>query len=237
MKPRILLFDVETTPLQAWTWERYETNVISVEQESYLLCYAAKWLDGPIFAKALPDFPGYKKNPTSDLALVKSLWSLLDEADIVIAHNADQFDVKKANARFSHHNLSPPSPYRTVDTLKIARKLFKFSSNKLDDLGEHLGFGKKIKTDFSLWKGCMDGDPKAWQQMLRYNKRDVDLLEKIYKHFLPWIPNHPHLLDGLKDCPNCSSTNLQRRGLGMNRLGKYQRVQCMDCSAWSNIRI
>lgn len=235
MTPKILLFDLETSPINAWVWERYETNVIFVEQESYLLCYAAKWLNGSIFAKSLPDFHGYKKNPTNDKALVESLWDLLDEADIVIAHNADQFDVKKANARFAHYGMKPPSPYKTVDTLKIARRMFKFSSNKLDDLGEHLRFGKKIKTDFSLWKGCMDGDKGSWAKMIRYNKRDVDLLQKIYLHFRPWIPNHPNvaILADKYGCPSCSSTMLQKRGRGITRSGTYVRYQCQSCGAWS----
>jgi hypothetical protein len=222
--------------LIAAVWDRYEANAVWVEQESYLLCYAAKWLDGPMIVKSLPDFSEYKKDPTNDLPLVKSLWKLLDEADIVIAHNADQFDVKKANARFSHHNLPPPRPYKTIDTLKVARSLFKFSSNKLADLGEHLGLGEKIKVDGHLWRACMAGDETAWRKMITYNKRDVTLLQKIYLHFRPWIKFHPNmsiLADKPDGCPNCGSEKIQSRGSGATRFGVYMRFQCMTCGAWS----
>ena len=69
---------------------------------------------------------------------------MFDEADVVIAHNGDKFDMRKANARFGHYE--PPMPVQQVDTLKVARKYFKFESNKLGDLGEHLGLGNKEVT-------------------------------------------------------------------------------------------
>jgi RNase_H superfamily len=228
MAPKILLFDLETTPLKAWIWDRYETDAIAVEQESYLLCYAAKWLDGRMMTASLPNYRGNKE------ALVKSLWRLLDEADIVVAHNGDQFDIRKSNAFFSHYSLPPPSPYKTVDTLKVARKYHKFSSNKLDDLGEYLGYGKKIKTDFSLWQGCMDGDTKSWEKMIQYNKRDVVLLERIFLHFRPWIKNiNVAIHSDSPVCPKCGSSNLMSRGFAFNVSTKYQRYQCRDCRGWS----
>lgn len=171
------------------------------------------------------------------MRLTTELWKLFNEADILIAHNGDQFDIRKANARFAYYNLPPPSPYKTVDTLKVARKYFNFTSNKLDDLGNYLGYGRKLAhTGFHLWQGCMTGDPKAWKHMIQYNKRDMILLEQIYNHFLPWITNHPNtaILADHNGCPNCSSTNLQSRGTGITRSGKHQRYQCKDCGAWSH---
>jgi DNA polymerase elongation subunit (family B) len=219
-------------------WEKYETNVIDFKQDWYLLCFAAKWLDGKFITKALPDFPGYKAGSENDKHLVKELWKLFDEADILIAHNGDQFDIRKANARFAYYNLPPPSPYKTVDTLKVARRYFNFTSNKLDDLGKQLGYGRKlVHTGFNLWQGCMHGDPAAWKKMIAYNKRDVELLEKIYKHFLPWITNHPNistLSEIPNGCPNCASRNLMKRGFGFTKSGKYPRYQCNDCLSWSH---
>jgi len=186
---------------------------------------------------ALPDFKSYKPGSENDLLLATELWKLLDEADVVIAHNGDQFDIKKTNARFAFYNLPPPSPYKTIDTLKVARRYFNFTSNKLDDLGNYLGYGRKlVHTGFNLWKGCMTGDPKAWKKMIDYNKRDVVLLEKIYLHFRPWIQNHPNtaILSDKSGCPNCSSTQIQKRGLGITKSGTYQRLQCMSCKAWSH---
>jgi hypothetical protein len=238
-KPRILLFDVENAPSLGWFYDLWkEGNIVGTKAEQYFLSFAYKWFDEALVKSfSLPDFKGYKPGSENDEALVRALWKLFDEANILIAHNGDGFDVKKANARFAYYGLPPPSPYKTVDTLKVARKYFKFTSNKLDNLGDHLGYGRKVvHTGFNLWKGCMTGDPKAWKKMVQYNKRDVVLLEQIYLHFRPWIENHPNvsILSDIPDgCPNCASTNLLKRGYGITKTGKRQRYQCSDCGSWS----
>ncbi|NHZ84895.1 MAG: RNase H superfamily protein [Planctomycetia bacterium] len=239
---KILLFDIETAPNLGWIWGKYEQNVIEYQSEWYMLCFAAKWLgQNKIITSALSDFSTYKKNKEDDRNVLNILWKLLDEADIVIAHNAIAFDIRKANARFLAHGMTPPSPYKVVDTLRVARKYFKFNSNKLDDLGEHLGIGRKIATGgFGLWKGCMNGDNKSWKKMIQYNKQDVKLLEDVYLKLRPWIISHPHrgLLDEKeKACPNCNSNKLQRRGFTHTRVSVFQRWQCVSCGAWSRSRL
>lgn len=239
MQPKILLFDLETAPNLGWVWGKYEQDVIAYEKESYLLCFAAKWLGGKTFAHALPDYARYSQDPENDRKLVEDLWKLFDEADIIIAHNGDQFDIKKANARFLYHKLPPPSPYKTLDTKKIAKSVAMFNSNKLDDLGEHLGEGRKIKTDFSLWKGCMNGDPNSWKKMIRYNKQDVILLEKIYLRLRPFTKNHPNIgaYVGAMVCPRCGSTHLQSRGYSVSLHGRFNRFQCQTCGGWGRTNI
>lgn len=235
-QPKILLFDIETAPSLGWVWEKWETNVLDFKEEWYLLCFAAKWLNGKMLTHALPDFKGYKPGSENDELLVRELWKLFDEADILIAHNGDHFDIRKANARFAYYKLPPPSPYKTIDTLKVAKRFFNFTSNKLDDLGKHLGYGRKlVHTGFNLWQGCMKGDLKAWKHMVRYNKRDVELLEEIYLHFRPWITQHPNVGAFIADtvCPKCGSKNLQPRGFAINTTTKYQRYKCRDCGGWS----
>jgi DNA polymerase elongation subunit (family B) len=234
---KILLYDLETAPNTAFVWGKWETNVLSYINEGYLLSFAYKWLgDKGVKSFALPDFKGYKRNKANDFKLVKVLYDLMNQADIVIAHNADGFDIKKSNARFLYYGLKPPVPFKSVDTLKVARKYFKLNSNSLDDLGKYLGIGEKVKTGgFDLWKGCINGDMKAWKKMIDYNKNDVALLEKVYLTLLPWIKNHPNIniVDEVqKACPNCGSTKLQKRGIGVNILTKHQRFQCMSCGHW-----
>lgn len=236
-KEKILLFDIETAPNLGWVWGKWEQNVIDYEREWYILCFAAKWFEGgKIFVKALPDFEEYKHNKENDFFLVKELWKLFDRADIIIGQNSDAFDIKKVNSRFLFHGFTPPSTYATVDTVKLARKYFAFNSNKLDDLSKHLGLGEKVETGgFKLWKGCMDGDMKSWKLMKKYNKMDVDLLEKIYLKFRPWARSHPNIgmfREGLV-CPKCGSDNLQSRGVAINKTTKYRRLQCQNCGGWS----
>jgi len=237
--PKILLFDIESAPNLAYVWGKYEQNVIEYDSEWYMLCYAAKWLGKKkIMTSSLIDFPKkFKKDSNDDFGVINELWKLLDEADIVIAHNGKSFDVKKANARFLYHGLLPPSPFKQIDTLTESRKYFKFNSNKLDDLGNLLGVGRKVSHEgFQLWLKCMKGNKTAWRKMIKYNKQDVILLEKVYEKFKPYITNHPNI--GLYKqidfaCPNCGGIHLQRRGFNRTKTNVYQRYQCQSCGAWS----
>lgn len=245
-QPKILLLDIETAPNLAYIWGLYQelTTMDMIEREWYILCWRAKWLnEKKIFGSALIDFPKeYKKNPENDYHILLPLWKMLDEADIVITHNGVGFDLKKINSRFLVHGMKPPSPYKTVDTLIIARNKFGFTSNKLGDLCKTLGIGSKKETGgFNLWRQCMQGIRTAWNKMIKYCSWDVVLLEKVYLKILPFIDNHPNVgvyLDGNDPkCPNCGCDKLQKRGFGFSSLYKYQRLMCTRCGAWSRLRV
>jgi hypothetical protein len=232
---KILFLDIETAPSLGWVWGKWEQNVIDFKSDWYMLSFAYKWADQrKVIAVGLDNAPHYIKGSESDKWLSEQLWKLLDEADIIIAHNGDAFDLPKIKTRFISHGLVPPSPYKTVDTLKIARKAFAFDSNKLDDLGRYLGIGRKLPhTGFHLWKGCMSGDPTSWKLMKRYNAHDVELLEKVYYLVRAWAPNHPNVNHGeIENCPRCGSDKVQRRGFSFTLLRKKQRFQCQKCAGW-----
>lgn len=240
-KLKVLFLDIETAPNIGYTWSKYETNVIEFIKERYMLCYTVKWLDDKkVITEGLPDFPEYKKDKTDDSALVKKLWEYVDEADVIVAHNGDKFDIKVMNARFLVNGLLPPSPYKTIDTLKEARKRFSFNSNKLTDLGQVLKLGKKLETGgFQLWKDCMAGITKAWNKMQRYNKIDVLLLEKVYFKLRPWMATHPNVGINIDRyaCIQCGSKKTQKRGFSYAKVYKYQRYHCQDCGGWSSAPI
>lgn len=236
--PRIALIDIENAPNTSYTWGKWEQNVIEFEEHWYILSFSVKWLDKKkITTHALPDFQGYEKHKNNDKALVKELWKVFDEADIIIAHNGDRFDIKKANARFAAYDFKPPSPYKSIDTLKVARKHFKFESNKLDDLGQYLNVGRKLPhTGKHLWLGCMRGDEKSWRTMRRYNAQDVALLERVYLRLRPWMTTHPNLNSYTKriTCPKCQSPHVQQRGWNVTATGKRARIHCQSCGGWSS---
>tara|TARA_R110002051_G_scaffold240905_1_gene301287 strand:- start:4 stop:762 length:759 start_codon:yes stop_codon:yes gene_type:complete len=239
---KILFYDIETAPNLAYVWGQYEQNVIDHEREWYMLCVSYKW-DHEKRTKvcSLVDFPEtYAENPENDFHVVEKLWELLNEADIVIAHNGDKFDMRKANARFIKHGLGPASPVKSVDTLKVARRYFMFNSNKLNDVGKHLGLGEKVQTGgFQTWAGCMRGDMKSWKKMIKYAKQDVDLLCKVYLALRPWMTNHPNLnlYTEKHGCPTCGSHSLMRRGLRYTTVASYQTWQCNDCKSYSRSRL
>jgi hypothetical protein len=224
------LLDCETTPNLGYTWGKYEQNVIAFVKEWEILTIAWKWL-GENHTYAVGRYTH------TELEILDKIHRELCKADIVIAHNGDAFDLKKLNARFIYHGLNAPEPYKSIDTLKVARKHFAFTSNKLADLGKHLGLGDKIDTGgFELWEKCIAGDLRAFNKMLAYNKQDVVLLEKIYLKLRPYMTNHPNVnvLDETSDCcPTCGSFKIQKRGFGLTVGGKYQRYQCTSCGSWS----
>jgi DNA-directed RNA polymerase subunit RPC12/RpoP len=120
--------------------------------------------------------------------------------------------------------------------MRVAKKRFKFPSNKLDYVAQKLGIGEKVKhSGFELWVKCMAGDDKAWREMKKYQIQDVDLLVGMYEKFRPWIHNHPNraITDDVSNgCLTCGSTHLQSRGFEVLSTGKYRKFQCQDCGKW-----
>lgn len=226
---KILLYDIETSPNVVYTWGAgHEESVIKVVKPWELLCFSYKWLGEK-------DVTTFAQDTLSERALVRKLWQVLNSADVVIAHNGDQFDNKKANAKFLQYGLAPVKPYQSVDTLKIARSRFALNSNRLDALLKLLGFpGKAEVGGFKTWEGCMAGDPASWARMIRYNKRDVVGLEQAYGVLRKWSNRHPNMsVRGTVSCTHCPAGRLQKRGLDRTKSCVYQRYQCQDCGGWS----
>jgi ribosomal protein S27AE len=134
------------------------------------------------------------------------------------------------------HDLLPPSAYKEVDTLQVARRHFKFTSNRLDSLAKQLGIGEKLEHGgFDVWKAIIERrDPAAWKLMRRYNKHDVVLLEQLYLRLRPWMDQHPNLAlisDKPRACPKCGAaqTKIKSRGWRYYQVTKRRAFRCNDC--------
>lgn len=222
-----LYFDIENTPLIGRAWSPYQTDLLFIDKDQELLSFAYKQNDGR--TKVL------SRRQYSEKQLAIELHKLFDWADVILGHNGDSFDIKMANTYFIKYKLKPPSPYKSIDTKKIAKKYFRFAQNKLDYLANFLYNERKLETNKSLWDDCMNGDELALRRMERYNKKDVDLLYKAYHDLKPWHTTHPNfnIYHGTTHkCPVCGGKT-QRRGFMFTRVGKYQRYQCTECAAWS----
>lgn len=234
-KPKVLLFDIETAPNLAYVWGKYEQDVIAFESEWYILSVAYKWLgEKEVHCLTIEGKEG------NDKKLCKKLRNLFDEADVLIAHNGDAFDIKKAKARFVFHGLKPPSQFATVDTCKIAKRYFNFNSNRLNDLGIYLKVGQKIKhTGFDLWLGCMQDNKNSWELLKKYNKQDVLLLERVYEKLLPWMERHPNmaLLQDKQGCPKCGSEKVRKDGVRANSSTMQQQWECKSCGGYYLTRL
>lgn len=247
-----LVYDIETAPAMVYTWDAFDTNIIATERDWSVLMFSYKWLNQG--AKAHPvaiwHNPKYVKGWLDDQWAMERLHALFDAADVIIAHNGDRFDRRKANARFLFHGMEPPSPYQQVDTLKVARREFANYKNSLDELGRvYLDERKAPSGTFeTLWKPCMIGDEKAQRRMVTYANRDVVLLEKWYNKVLPWMgmpgkpgaPNLGHWSKGDLVCPKCGNSHVQ-----INRWDKLHRtsasefptVKCIGgCGGYSRLR-
>lgn len=237
---KILLLDIETAPLRSFTWGLWKQNVglNQIENDWFMLTWSAKWYgkNEKTVGMRLKKEEAIEQD---DSRILEKLWKLMDEADVVIGHNGDKFDIPKINTRFIKNGFMPPSPYRTVDTLKIAKRHFRFTSNKLDYLGDFLGVGRKIDTGgFELWERCYKGENKALKEMLDYNLQDVLLLEDVYDKLKPYCSIHPsHAVTSDEECcPKCGSTHVHKRGLVHTNVSTFQRFRCMDCGSWSRGR-
>lgn len=242
-RPRILLWDVETSLNILTSFSLYPKYIHhnNILQDWYIICGAWKFLgEAQIYnAFITSNKERFEKNPIDDYEVVKQLRDALLEADIIVHHNGDKFDIKKLNTRLIYHRLDPlPNKLNTVDTLKEARRTFAFSSNRLDYLGKYLGVGEKIVTEPDLWSRVLVGDKNAITDMVIYNRRDVTLLENVYNVMRPYI-KHPNVTafsanDSGIACVNCGSTKLEKRGFLISVNGRKQRYQCTSCGKWSH---
>ena len=233
--PKILVFDIETAPMTAFVWRRYKETV-TLEQtisESFMLCWSAKWLyEEEVLGDCLTPEEATEEK---DYRIVKSLYDLINQADIIVAYNGRNFDIPYMNQRFLVYGFPPYVPTHIVDPYETAKTVFRFSSNKMDNIATQLGLQNKIKTDFSLWRGCVCGKKEALDEMLKYNKQDVVVLEEIYCKMLPWMKNHPNVsnyLDNKCSCVKCGSENLVKLSrLFYTPSGRYELYRCKSCGS------
>jgi DNA polymerase elongation subunit (family B) len=234
-KSKRLVIDIETAMnLGGYFGPTYDVNIAKVIQKGFVLGFAYKWLYKPkIYSCYIWDFPLYKKDPRNDLMVIKKWIEVMQDSELIIGQNSDQFDNKVMYGRLLVHGLPPLAMPQSADTKKMVKRIARYDSNKLDDLGEQFGYGKKIKTDIDLWWDCMMGIKKAQKEMVTYNKRDVALTEKVYLHLLPHALNHPNMatLLGRPDvCVHCGENKgFVLNGFHHTRTSRKQRYRCNAC--------
>lgn len=228
---RTLVLDIETAPHLGWVWSLWDQNVSlsQVEQVGSVLCWAAKWSDKRQVLFASDHHDGHQ-------SMLEQVWELLDEADVVVGYNSKNFDLKHLAREFLVAGMPPPSPWQDVDLLPAVRRRFKFMSNRLDHVAQQVGLsGKLAHSGFDLWRGCMDGDPKAWATMRRYNIQDVRLTEKLWEVLTPWLPAGPNRALTGGGCPRCGHWELIRRGSYRTSTAEWQSLQCKGCKGYSRV--
>lgn len=226
-KCKILFIDIETAPILGHLWSLWQNGIglNQVVSDWYILSFTAKWADKDeiiYFDQSRED------DIENDRGILSELWELLNEAEVVIGHNIKKFDIKKINARFILNGFQPPSTYRMIDTLDIAKRIFGFTSNKLEYLTSKLctKYKKSKHKKFpghELWRACLNKNPEAWVEMKDYNIFDVLSNQELYEVFMPWdnkLPNFDLYIDDPLDM-----SDWEKNGYHYTQLGKYQRYR------------
>lgn len=243
--PKVLLFDIETAPILGYVWGLWDNNIAlnQMAKDWHVLSWCAKWLkDRP--NKVMYQDQRHSKVIEDDKKILKAIWNLLDEADIVITQNGKKFDQKKLNARFVELGFGPTSSFKHIDTAAIAKKHFLFPSNKLEYMTSKLCTKyKKLKhtkfPGFELWKECLAGNVKAWNEMKKYNIYDVLSLEELYYKLIPWESsiNFSLYQDEPDHVCHCGSKSFSKNGYYYTGTGKFQRFRCTKCGSETRDRV
>lgn len=235
--PKILVLDVETSPLTCWTWGTFDQTVglNQIKNDWHLLSFAAKWLGDPP-SKVIYRDQSKVKDVSNDKELLKVVWKLMDEADIILGQNSKKFDVKKLNARFLMHGMPPPSSFRQIDTLQLSKKHFSMTSHKLEYMTSKLCTKYKKLTHkkfpgFSLWSECLKGNQEAWKEMKLYNVHDVLATEELYTKLRAWDStiNFDAYNDELNHTCSCGNKTFTNKGYAYTSTGKFNRYLCKVC--------
>jgi DNA polymerase elongation subunit (family B) len=232
-KIKRLLIDIEVSPNVVWTYAiGYKLN-ISYEQiikERAIICCCYKWAD-----KDEVHVLKWSKN-CSDRDIVKKIGEIISQADEVIAHNGDRFDLKWLRTRALLHGVYFPAQIKSIDTLKKVRGNFLFNSNRLDYLSKVTGGAGKldyggIKT---LQKIYLHNDRKALEDYIEYCKIDVLELERVYNVLSPYLQQSTHygvhIGNEKYSCPKCGSNDAIAKAWRVSAAGvKRKRMRCKCC--------
>lgn len=233
-----LFFDIETSPNIVFSWNvGYKLNIShdNIINERAIICICYKW-------EHESKVHELHWNKGDDKKLLIEFAKIMNQADEIIGHNGDNYDIKWVRARCIYHSIPLIPDFQSIDTLKLSRKGFRFNSNKLDYIASYLGLGHKMDTGgFGLWKSIvLDNDKKAMNTMIAYCKKDVALLEQVFKKLSPYVlhKSHKAVHQGGEphNCPECGNTHCISNGVRIMANGlKKRRMHCQDCGKYFSI--
>jgi DNA-directed RNA polymerase subunit RPC12/RpoP len=233
-----LFFDIETSPNIGFFWQsgyKLQVPYTNIIKERAIICICYKWEN---------DTKVYSLNwdkDQCDKQMLIDFIKIANEADELVGHNGDKFDLTWIRTRALFHRLPMFPQYTTIDTLKQARSTFRFNSNKLDYIANFLGIGSKLETGFGLWRDIvLNNDKKALASMIKYCKNDVVILEKVFNHLSSYVPHKTHrgvaLYDDRNSCPHCGSKhiNMNKHRTTASGISKVQYV-CVPCGKYHTV--
>tara|TARA_R110002126_G_scaffold26526_1_gene89534 strand:- start:991 stop:1755 length:765 start_codon:yes stop_codon:yes gene_type:complete len=228
-----LFYDIETSFNVSVCWRagyNLTINPGDIIHERAIICICYKWE-----SEQDVQFLTWDKKQ-SDKAMIKAFLKVMAQADEIVAHNGDRFDLKWIRTRALLHGVDVmPSP-KTIDTLKWAKRYFNFNSNKLDYIAKYLGVGQKMDTGgLDLWKDIVfKKDQQAMDKMVDYCKMDVTVLEAVFNKLNSYTTPSTHyaVMDGDEKycCPECTNYNVRYNKQVVTAGGTIHHwMLCNDC--------
>jgi len=168
-------FDIETTNLTA--------------DFSVLLCACIKPWGRPIQVFRADDYNSrWSEKRNDDSAIVKAIATELSRHAIVVTHYGVGFDIPYLRAKMVKHGLPPLPQMFGVDTYSIAKRNFRVSSRRLENLCRYFELGQKSSVQGGLWmEASMNGSKEALDEIVEHNKKDVVLLERLASLCFPYL--------------------------------------------------
>jgi hypothetical protein len=232
-----LFADIETSLCKGYFWRpgyKVQLSYENVTQDAAIICICWKWQHKARVQKAV------WKGPYDDKNVIEEFMPQLLAADEIVAHNGDRFDWPWIRTRCMLHGIDFPARVKTVDTLAIARRLFRFPNNRMDSITKYLGGKGKIPTNFDLWRNVCEGQKKATKYMVDYCKNDVAELQEMWERFEPYYTPKTHAgVAAGRDkwtCPHCASKKVSRHKPRHTAMGTVQhQFQCRECHKYYTI--
>lgn len=222
-KPRILLWDLETSNLEA--------------DFGSILCVGYKWLgEREVHVIRIDDFDRFKADPTDDREVVRAFLKIYAQADISITYfgGLGNFDLPFFQAKILEHGFELPAKVEMIDLFYTVKSNLKISRKSMRNAAKFLKL-KNQKEDFPLegpvWRRARAGHPPSLRYVYKHCILDILVLEELYLKLRPLIRTHPRL----GDCRFCGEGPVQRRGIAVTRARNRQRVQCQACAAWDQV--
>ena len=232
---RRLIFDLETSPNVALIWRpgtKISVSSDAIVKERGIICMAWMW-EGESEVHSIH----WNQTTQDDARVVKKAADLFAQADEIVAHNGDRFDIPWVRGRCLKHGYAVSPRLVSQDTCQIARRLFNLNSNSLDYIAGYLGLGTKAPSGYRLWRDIvMKKCRKSMERMVNYCVQDVKLLADVWAKIKPYAAPKSHTSGNLGECPECGSKALTVRKRRITAAGTKQlQLQCGDCGKYHSV--
>lgn len=252
VRNRILILDVERVGgiTQQHYWDRRDLQKRYIHHETVIreartTIVCAKWYDEPDVIR-LAEWDKGGRGP-----FLKAVHALMAEADILVGHNLDGADVPWLEGdfyfpRIGHNhrpNLKPLPPFKTVDTLKVAKR---FKSGvpfkSLNALCQIIGIPAKTDVyDREAMDRAVAGSVEDRERLTEYCAGDVLATQGLYDWFRPHIKNHPALFvdgsDSLMTCNRCGHDTKPIAKRYVANVLTYSMRKCVNCGGHSRLSL